>query len=127
MKEENIMNSIQTAQSVESIQPVQPNVEEQKFEEPKETNKKNGVRKFFKFIFNTIITIILLVVVLNSVVGVLDMQKLNNGEDPLWYTDIETTNENGVNKTTYKIGLYVIEKVQDSEKTKMILKPYFLK
>jgi hypothetical protein len=104
----------------------QPAPVEQK-PEVKEKKKPSGIGKFFKFIFNTIITLAVIAILLNTVIGVLDMQKLNNGEDPLWYTDVETTNDNGGTKTTYKIGLYVVEKVQDGQSTKMMLKPFFLK
>ena len=95
--------------------------------EVKEKKKPSGIGKFFKFIFNTIITLAVIAILLNTVIGVLDMQKLNNGEDPLWYTDVETSNDDGATKTTYKIGLYVVEKVQDGQSTKMMLKPFFLK
>ena len=54
------------------------------------------------------------------------MQKINNGEEPIWYLDVETTETELKTVTKYNLGLYRIVKTDTAKETKTTLKPFFI-
>ena len=49
--------------------------------------KKSIGKSIFKFIYNTIITLLTIVVIFEAAIGLINMQKINNDEEPVWYLD----------------------------------------
>ncbi len=96
--------------------------------EVKEEKEKGGfVKGLFKLIYNLILWAIGLFLVFEVVMGVLNMQKLNNDEEPLWYFDSKVEQKEEVKVTTYNLGLYVITKEEGPRARKINLKPFFIK
>ena len=98
-------------------------VEQQKQEEMKQS-KKRGV---FRFIYRFIITILIIFVIFETVMGLLNMNRLNDDKEPLWYINSKVTEDDGKKITTYNLGLYVIKKEEDNAGKKIVLRPFFLK
>ena len=96
---------------------------EQTAAESKEIKK----RSVWVIVLRLVCAAVLLFVIFETVMGVLDMQRLNEDKEPLWYIDSseEVTDEAKI--TRYNLGLYVIDKTEDSKETKIILKPFFIK
>lgn len=101
--------------------------EEQKKEEMKKYNSQNRVRKILRFFYNGIVTLLILFVLFETIMGILDMQRLNEEKEPLWYLDVKEEQKENQKITKYNLGLYVIRKVQDDKGIKIVLKPFFLK
>ena len=101
--------------------------EEQKKKEMKKYNSQNRKRSVFKFFYNIIITLVILFVLFETIMGLLDMQRLNDEKEPYWYLDVKEEENEGQKITKYNLGLYVIKKVQDSKGIKIVLKPFFFK
>ena len=101
--------------------------EEQKKEEMKKYKSQSTKRSIFKFFYNIIITIVVLFVLFETIMGFLDMQRLNNEKEPLWYLDVKEEKNDNEKITKYNLGLYTIKKVQDDKGIKIVLKPFFLK
>ena len=99
----------------------------QKEEEMKAYNKKKKARNVTKIIVRVLATLLLLFVLFETIMGILDMNRLNDDKEPLWYIDSKVEVKDNKEITTYNIGLYVIEKVKDEKETKIILKPFFLR
>ena len=89
--------------------------------------KQKKKKKKLKIFFNIIISILFVVVLLNAVVGMVNMQKINNDEEPIWYLDKEVTETDLKTITEYNLGLYKIVKTDTAKSTKTSLKPFFLK
>ena len=101
--------------------------EEQKREELKEYKSSKRKRKLGKFIWRIIETIICLFILFETIMGVLDMQRLNEDKEPVWYLDTKVETVEGKQETTYNLGLYVIKKVIDDKEKRISLKPFFIK
>lgn len=107
---------------------VKKEIEKQQREEELEDYKhKRRIRRFFKLIYNIIITIAILFVLFESIMSVFDMQRLNEDKEPLWYINSEVIKTDSGQNTKYNLGLYIIEKIEDNKEVKIILKPFFLK
>ena len=93
----------------------------------KESKGKKAVKGIGRIIYNIIVTIITLVIIFEAVIGFVNMQKINNEEEPVWYLDKseETTTEKVEIK--YNLGLYKIVKTTEKGKMTTTLKPFFLK
>ena len=102
-------------------------VEEQKNEELKEKNNSNKKRSVGRIISRIIWAIIIIVVLFETVIGILDMQRLNDDKEPIWYISTKTEKTKNGSETTYNLGLYVIVKTIEGKETKTTLKPFFLK
>lgn len=96
-------------------------MEEEKKEEVKENKKSVG-----GIITKVICSIIFIIIVLNTIIGVLSIQKVNDNKEPIWYINSKDETVDGKKQTTYNLGLYVIVKTIDGKETKTILKPFFL-
>ena len=90
-------------------------------------DEKHVVRKIFRIVSKIISVILLLVIIFEVTMGILNMQRLNNNQDPIWYLDVDSKTEGDKKETTYNLGLYVIEKVEEKKEIKISLKPFFLK
>lgn len=100
-------------------------VEEVKLEEPKKEKKPKKRRKVGKIIVDILIGILFIVVVFETAIGMINMQKINNEEEPVWYLNKKTDTSNSKIETTYDLGLYKIVKTDTAKKTTITLKPFF--
>lgn len=96
--------------------------EQRKIERTK--RKKENIRSL---IYRIIFGVIFLFVLFETVIGVLDMQRLNDDKKPVWYIDEKVENKDNKEITTYNLGLYVIIKTKQEDGIKIVLKPFFLK
>ena len=94
----------------------------QKEEKPIKKEKK----KKFRIISDLIIFVLFLIILLEAVIGIINMQKLNNEEEPIWYLNSKTTKTELKTETTYNLGLYKIVKTDTAKKTTIQLKPFFI-
>ena len=105
--------------------------EEVRAELEKETEIKEQAekenKKVFKKIYNIIITILLLLIIADTAIGIIDMKKLENKEEPVWYLDSKVEETGSSKTTTYNLGIYVVQQIEDEKETKIVLKPFFLK
>ena len=90
----------------------------------KSRRKREGIRSL---IFRLIFGAIFLFVLFETVIGVLDMQRLNDDKKPVWYIDEKVENKDNKEITTYNLGLYVIIKTKQEDGIRIVLKPFFLK
>lgn len=90
------------------------------------TSPKKKKRRIGKVIFNIITTILFIVVVLEAAIGIINMQRISNKEEPIWYLNTKTTEYKLKTVTEYHLGLYKIIKTDTSKETKITLKPFFL-
>lgn len=88
-------------------------------------NKKKK-KKVGKFIFNTITFILFIVILADAIIGIVNMQRINNNEDPVWYLTSNVTESELKTVTEYHLGLYKIVKTDTSKETKITLKPFFI-
>lgn len=91
----------------------------------KENKKKN--KKVGKIILNTLTTLLVLVVGADVVVGVVNMQRINDKEEPIWYLHTKKTESELKTVTEYDLGLYRIVITDTAKETKTTLKPFFFK
>ena len=101
--------------------------EEIKKEEIAEYEGKRKKRRVFRTITNIILIAAFLFILFETVMGILDMQRINEDKDPIWYIDSKTEVTEKKEVTTYNLGLYKIVRTDDSKATKITLKPFFLK
>ena len=92
--------------------------------EPKK--KKRKKRSIFSIFFNLLGIIIILVLLAELVIGFINMQKLNNGEEPVWCLEDKTEEKENKTIRTCNLGLYRIVKTDTDRETKITLKPFFL-
>ena len=90
-----------------------------------EVEKKKG--GFFRILFRIIGVLIFLFILFETVLGIINMNQLNNDKEPVWYFSKNTTKANGKGETTYNLGLYVIVNTTQGKEKKIALKPFFLK
>lgn len=112
----NIENSIISEQ-----ENVVENVDQEQDKKKKKKKKKIG-----RIIFNGITTILFIVIVLDAIIGIVNMQRINNKEEPVWYLSTKTTETELKTVTEYHLGLYKIVKTDTAKETKTTLKPFFL-
>lgn len=101
-------------------------MEQQQQEELEKLKGKKRRKKVFNFIYKTIATLLVLFILFETVMGILNMNRLNDDKEPLWYIDKKIENVDNKKETTYNIGLYVIKKVEDNQEKKIMLKPFFI-
>ena len=103
---------------------VQEEIRQEEIKKQESKSRKKGV---LRFIYNGVITLLIIFVVFETVMGLLDMQRLNDDKEPIWYIDSKVEELEDGKETTYNLGLYVIEKTESSAEKKVILKPFFMK
>ncbi len=94
--------------------------------EPEKVSKKKK-KKVSKIIINVLTIILFIVIVLEAGIGIINMQRISNNEDPIWYLNTKKTETDLKTVTEYHLGLYKIVKTDTSKETKITLKPFFLK
>lgn len=101
----------------------------QELQEEQEKKELNGKKKrsVVRVISSIIFTLLFLFILFETIMGILDMQKINENKEPIWYINSKTEKSNGKTETIYDLGLYVIVKTNEGNKTKTMLKPFFLK
>lgn len=92
-------------------------------EEKKPKKKK---KKTSKIILNIITFILFVVIVLEAAIGIINMQRISNKEEPIWYLNTKTTETELKTVTEYNLGLYRIVKTDTAKETKITLKPFFI-
>ena len=92
-------------------------------EEKKPKKKK---KKTSKIILNVITFILFVVIVLEAAIGIINMQRISNKEEPIWYLSTKKTETELKTVTEYHLGLYKIVKTDTAKETKITLKPFFL-
>lgn len=89
---------------------------------------KEGVgRKIISVISRIFFILLVLFVIADTALGIINMQRLNDNKEPLWYFDSKTETVDGKTKTTYNLGLYVIIKEKGGKESSTSLRPFFLK
>lgn len=91
-----------------------------------ENKKKKKKGKLGRIIFNIITTVLFIVIALDAAIGVINMQRINNNEEPVWYLSTKTEETELKTVTEYHLGLYKIVKTDTARETKTTLKPFFL-
>lgn len=92
----------------------------------KESTGKKVVKGVFNVIYKIISFLITLLIIFEVVIGVVNMNKINNEEDPVWYLDMKEEVKEDKKETKYNLGLYKIVKTEEKGKMKIMLKPFFL-
>lgn len=92
-------------------------------EEIKEKRKK---RKIGKIIGNIIMTIAFLLIVFEAAIGIINMQRINEEKEPIWYLSTKKEETELKTEITYNLGLYKIVKTDTSKKTTTALRPFFM-
>lgn len=90
----------------------------------KKTKKKK--RKIGKLIFNIITFILFIAILIDAIIGIVNMQRINNNEEPVWYLSTNVTETELKTVTEYHLGLYKIVKTDTAKETKITLKPFFI-
>lgn len=93
--------------------------------EKDDKKKKKKKKKIGRIIFNVITFIIAVIIILDVIVGVINMQRISNEEEPIWYLSSKTTETELKTVTEYHLGLYKIVKTDTARETKTTLKPFF--
>lgn len=88
--------------------------------------KKPKKKKTSKIILNIITFILFVVIVLEAAIGIINMQRISNKEEPIWYLSTKKTETELKTVTEYHLGLYKIVKTDTAKETKITLKPFFL-
>ena len=111
----------------------QINTEQQVASEQVATNEQNQMtepkkkqRSVLSIIFNILGIIVILILVAELIIGFLNMQKLSNGEEPIWCLDDKTEEQENKTTRTCNLGLYRIVKTDTDRETKITLQPFFL-
>lgn len=89
------------------------------------TTEKKKKKKIGKIIVDILVGILFLFVIFEAVIGMINMQKINNEEKPVWYISKKVESNNLKTETTYNLGLYKIIKTDTAKKTTTTLKPFF--
>lgn len=89
--------------------------------------KKKKKNRVFSIVFNIITIIIFLLILFQVIIGVVNMQKINNKEKPVWYLSTNTKETELKTVTEYNLGLYRIVKTDTKKETKVTLKPFFIR
>lgn len=90
------------------------------------SNKPKKKKKVGKIVFNIITTILFIVILLEAVVGIVNMNRISNDQKPVWYLNKKVTESELKTETEYNLGLYKIVKTDTSKKTTVTLKPFFI-
>jgi len=91
-----------------------------------ESTGKKVVKGVYKVIYKIISTLITLLILFEVIIGVVNMNKINNEEEPVWFLDKKEEVKDNVKETRYNLGLYKIVKTEEAGKMKTMLKPFFL-
>ena len=99
---------------------------EQQKEIKEEIKEKRKKRKIGKIIGNIIFIILLLVVIFEAGIGIINMKKINDEKEPVWYINSKKKNTDKKDETIYNLGLYKIVRTETSKKVTVTLRPFFI-
>lgn len=91
------------------------------------TNKK-AKRKLNigNLISRILVTILFIFVLLETIIGVIDIKDLKDEKEPTWYINTKKEKTKDKEVTTYNLGFYVIVKTQTKYEITVVLRPFFL-
>lgn len=137
MNNNNTANNLNTTESMNPQPIIIPTVEESAIQpqeiQPQQESQPENIelpkkkRRFGRILVNIITFILFVVILLEAGIGILNMQRINNGEDPIWYLSTSKTETELKTVTEYNLGLYRIVKTDTARETKTTLKPFFLR
>ena len=108
-------------------EPVNTTVEEKVMEpiieEPKKKKKK---KKLGRIITDVLLFLLFIVIVFEIAIGMVNMQRISEEKEPVWYLSSKTVETELKNEVIYNLGLYKIVKTDTSKKTTVSLKPFFI-
>ena len=92
-------------------------------EEPKKKKKK---KKLGRIITDVLLFLLFIVIVFEIVIGMVNMQRISDEKEPVWYLSSKKVETDLKNEVIYNLGLYKIVKTDTSKKTTVSLKPFFI-
>ena len=113
-------------QEIEREEEIRQEVRDELKQENQEDNAKRKSKKIARIIWSIIMWAVFLFVLFEAVMGILNMKRLNEEKEPLWYLNTKVVEKDGKKQTSYEIGLYDIVKVEDSAGKRIILRPFFI-
>ena len=119
--EENIEKVEETV--VETQEPEVISTSTSVMEEPKKKKKK---KKLGRIITDVLLFLLFIVIVFEIVIGMVNMQRISDEKEPVWYLSSKTVETDLKNEVIYNLGLYKIVKTDTSKKTTVSLKPFFI-
>ena len=125
-------NKVETNENVENQVKeevkVEPKVEESEdvIQKAEEKDKRRA-KKVARVIWNIVMWAIIIVIAFETVMGFLNMQRLNEDKEPIWYISTRVEKAEGKKETIYNMGLYEINKIEENGGKRVILKPFFIK
>ena len=92
------------------------------------TNEKGNknVRRIGRIITSILFSILILVVIFEAAIGIINMQRINDEKEPVWYLSTEKKDNDLKNETIYNLGLYKIIRTETSKKITVTLRPFFI-
>lgn len=91
-----------------------------------EVKRKQTKKNVGRIVFNISTIILFIIILLEAIVGIINMNRISNDQEPIWYLDKKTTENELKTETEYHLGLYKIVKMDTSKKTTVTLKPFFI-
>ena len=95
------------------------------FKEEK-TKIKRKKKKTGRIITDVILFLLFIVIVFEIVIGMVNMQRISNEKEPVWYLSSKKNETELKTEVTYNLGLYKIIKTDTSKKTTVSLRPFFI-
>ncbi len=122
-----------------ATEPVTPTPETPTNQAPQATNPNINVtvqvdhpkkkKHIFRKIFNVIFTLLVLVILANTILAVLNFNQLANKQDPYIFTEVteKGTKDDGSTYTVYGQGIYkIVHEIRKNKDESWALKPFFL-
>ena len=103
---------------------VEEQIQKEKEKEEEKINKPK--RKKFKIFTDIIVFIIFFIIILEAAIGFINMQKIQNEEEPVWYLSTKTIKTEKKTEKIYNLGLYKIVKTDTAKNTIIRLVPFFI-
>ena len=88
---------------------------------------KKIIKTIGKIIFRIVYVVVGLFIIFEAVIGILNMQRLNEDKEPIRYINKKEEVTKFKSETTYNLGLYRIVKTKEGTEKRTELKPFFLK
>ena len=101
--------------------------DESKNEEIKEYENNKKRKSIGGIIYRILLTILVIFILFDTIMGIIGIQKVKEGKEPIWYINSKTDETKGKKEVTYNLGLYVIVNTKEGRETRTVLKPFFLK
>ena len=117
---DNENNDLETAKvnDFESVEEIENNIKERK--------SKSNVKKVIRYIWSTLMILLLLFVLFEAIMGIFNMKRLSDNEEPIWYFARRYVEKDNRKETSFKMGLYDIVKIEEVNGSRITLKPFFI-